>query len=130
MSEIRSFEDLEVWKKSSRLAVDVCVSLSNSHSYALRNQMERSSVSIPSNIAEGSERDSTADFTRFLRIAKGSCAEFRTQLYILQATLKELGKEPLPKGEQMISETKELAPMLQSLINGLEANPRTRKKHG
>ena len=91
--------------------------------------MERSSVSIPSNIAEGSERDSTADFTRFLRIAKGSCAELRTQLYILQATLKELDKSPPKKGDQMIAETKELAPMLQSLINKLEANPKTRKKY-
>ncbi|YCM46420.1 four helix bundle protein [Verrucomicrobiaceae bacterium 227] len=128
MSTIQSFEDLEVWKRSSRLAVDVCVSLSSSRDYALKNQMERSSVSVPSNIAEGSERDSTADFTRFLRIAKGSCAELRTQLYILQATLKELGKPPLAKGDQMIAETKELAPMLQALINGLEANPKTRKK--
>lgn len=129
MSKIQSFEDLEVWKRSSRLAVDICVSLNSSNDYALRNQMERSSVSVPSNIAEGSERDSTADFTRFLRIAKGSCAELRTQLYILQATLKELGKPTLEKGDQMIAETKELAPMLQSLINGLEANPKTRKKH-
>ena len=129
MSKIQSFEDLEVWKRSSRLAVDVCVSLNSSRDYALKNQMERSSVSVPSNIAEGAERDSTADFTRFLRIAKGSCAELRTQLYILQATLKELGKPPLEKGEQMIAETKELAPMLQALINGLEANPRVRKKH-
>ena len=128
MGKIESFEDLEVWKRSSRLAVDVCVSLNSSNDYALRNQMERSSVSVPSNIAEGSERDSTPDFTRFLRIAKGSCAELRTQLYIYQATLKELGKTPLTKGDQMIAETKELAPMLQALINGLEANPKTRKK--
>ena len=129
MSKIESFEDLEVWKRSARLAVDTCVALDSSNEYALRNQMERSSVSIPSNIAEGSERDSTADFTRFLRIAKGSCAELRTQLYIHQATRKALGKLPLEKSEQMIAETKELAPMLQSLINGLEANPKTRKKY-
>ena len=129
MGEIQSFEDLEVWKRSSRLAVDVCVALSSSSDYAIRNQMERSALSIPSNIAEGSERDSTADFTRFLRIAKGSCAELRTQLYILQATLKELDRAPLAKGDQMITETKELAAMLQSLINKLESNPKTRKKY-
>ena len=128
MSKIQSFEDLDVWKRSSRLAVDVYVSLKSSNDYALRNQMERSAVSIPSNIAEGSERDSTADFTRFLRIAKGSCAELRTQLYILQATLKELNQPPLEKGDHLIAETKIISPMLQALINSLEANPKTRKK--
>ena len=55
MSEIETFEDLDVWKRSCQLSVDVHVSLYESKDFALRGQMERSSLSIPSNIAEGSE---------------------------------------------------------------------------
>lgn len=52
--------------------------------YGLRDQMTRAAVSIASNIAEGAERDSKAEFVRFLHIAKGSSAELRTQLYIAE----------------------------------------------
>ncbi|HEY1173685.1 MAG TPA: four helix bundle protein [Verrucomicrobiae bacterium] len=78
----QSFEKLEVWKRSCRLAVDVNKALLDSRNFALRDQMIRASISIPSNIAEGHERDSRADFIRFLRIAKGSSAELRTQCYL------------------------------------------------
>ena len=71
MSEIETFEDLDVWKRGCNLAVEVHVALAESKDFALRNQMERSSLSIPSNIAEGAERDSTPDFIRFLRIVYG-----------------------------------------------------------
>ena len=76
----QSFEELEVWKRGCRLAVEVHRALADSKEYALRDQMIRASISIPSNIAEGHERDSKLDFIRFLRIAKGSAAELRTQL--------------------------------------------------
>ena len=78
----QSFEELEVWKRGCRLAVVVHRALADSKEYALRDQMIRASISIPSNIAEGHERDGKLDFIRFLRIAKGSAAELRTQLYI------------------------------------------------
>jgi four helix bundle protein len=78
----QSFEQLEVWKRACRLAVEVCRTVAKSKQYALRDQMQRAAISIPSNIAEGSERDSKQDFVRFLRIPKGSAAELRTQCYI------------------------------------------------
>lgn len=78
----KSFEDLEVWKKACRLAVDVYKNLQNCRDYGLKDQMTRAAVSIPSNIAEGAERGSSQEYIRFIHIAKGSSAELRTQLHI------------------------------------------------
>ena len=77
-----SFEDLEVWKRACKLALRMYDVLKNCQDYGLRDQITRSAVSIASNIAEGAERDSKAEFIRFLHIAKGSAAELRTQIYI------------------------------------------------
>jgi len=77
-----SFEDLEVWKKSSKLSVRIYKLLQDCRDYGLKDQMLRASVSIPSNIAEGSERKTIPDFQRFINIALGSAAELRTQVYI------------------------------------------------
>jgi four helix bundle protein len=77
-----SFEDLDVWRKSCRLSVDIYNYLKAVHDYALKDQICRSAVSIASNIAEGQERRSKREFIRFLRIAQGSAAELRIQLYI------------------------------------------------
>lgn len=81
-SEQHNFEGLEVWKRSSRLAVSILELIGPVKLYALRDQMARSCISVPSNIAEGAERDSHREFRRFLAIAKGSTGELRTQLYI------------------------------------------------
>jgi four helix bundle protein len=78
----QTFEDLEVWKRSSRLSVNAFIAVHNLKDFTLKDQISRCSLSIPSNIAEGMERDSDQDTIRFLRIAKGSGAELRTQLYI------------------------------------------------
>jgi len=73
-----SFEDLEVWKKSCRLSVRLYKLLRDCRDYEMKDQMLRASVSIPSNIAEGSERKSIPDFQRFINIAQGSAVELRT----------------------------------------------------
>jgi four helix bundle protein len=112
----QSFEKLEVWKRACRLAVDVCRTLAKSKQYVLKDQMQRAAISIPSNIAEGSERDSRQDFIRFLRIAKGSAAELRTQCYIARK-LELISKTD---ADEFIQETKELSAMLQGLVRSLE----------
>ena len=119
MSEISTFEDLEVWKRGCQLAVEVHVSLAESKDFAIRHQMERSSLSIPSNIAEGCERDSTPDYIKFLRYSKGSCGELRTQLYVAERIRQRLGAPPLEGSRSMIRETREISRMLQGLINSL-----------
>ncbi len=112
----QSFEDLEVWKRACRLSIDVMTYFKNSKNYSLKDQMIRSSISIPSNIAEGQERDSPKDFRRFLRIAKGSCGELRTQLYLAQQTSEITPSQSKP----LIQETKEISRMLQGLIRSIQ----------
>jgi four helix bundle protein len=75
--------------------------------------MNRAAVSIPSNIAEGAERDSKKEFIHFLNIAKGSAAELRTQIYICE----KIGILPQKQTRTFIEETKEISSMLQGLIN-------------
>lgn len=118
--EVRGFEDLEVWKRACRLAVDVCVATHDSRDYALRDQLQRSAISVPSNIAEGAERDTTGDFIRFLRYSKGSSGELRTQLYISQRIRQAVGLPPIENMDGMIEETRELSSMLKGMIKSLE----------
>ena len=125
MSDINTFEDLEVWKRGFQLAVDVYVANHASKDFALKDQMQRAAVSIPSNIAEGCERDSTPDFIKYLRYSKGSCGELRTQLYIAERVNKKLNQPPLEASREMIAETKELSKMIQGLINSLKRRSAT-----
>ncbi|MBL9175347.1 MAG: four helix bundle protein [Verrucomicrobiales bacterium] len=111
----QSFEELEVWRRSSRVAVFICRLVAEAKPYALRDQMQRSSISVPSNIAEGCERDSRLEFIRFLRIAKGSAAELRTQVYIA-LKLEMISKAD---SDQLVADLKEISAMLQGLIRSL-----------
>ncbi|MGJ8673039.1 four helix bundle protein [Rubritalea sp.] len=118
---VKNFEELDVWKRSCQLAVDVYTTLHSSKDYGLKDQMQRAAVSIASNIAEGSERVSTPEYIRFLRIAKASCAELRTQLYIAQRIRTSTGQDSLSAGSSIIQETREISAMLQALISSLQA---------
>lgn len=77
-----SYEDLDVWKRSARLSAALYRETRDLRDFGFRDQLTRSGLSVPSNIAEGYERDSDAEIVRFLRIAKGSAGELRTQLLI------------------------------------------------
>ena len=120
MSEVDGFEDLDVWKRGCQLAVDVHVALAESKDFALRGQMERSSLSIPSNIAEGAERENTKEFINFLRYAKGSCGELRTQLYVSEKVRQRIGAPPMEGSRAMITETRDLSRMIRGLITSLK----------
>ncbi|MGB5417522.1 four helix bundle protein [Algibacter sp.] len=79
------FKDLEIWKKSRLFCTEIYTVTSefpDSEKFGLTNQLRRASVSIPSNIAEGSSRKSNKDFARFLQITLGSAYEVETQLLI------------------------------------------------
>ena len=81
-TKIEKFEDLDVWQNAISLSVDVYSRFQNCKDYSLKDQICRASVSIPSNIAEGFERQYNKEFIQFLFIAKGSAGEIRTQLLI------------------------------------------------
>jgi len=73
---IEKFEDLEVWKKSVRLSIQIYKELKNCKDYGLRDQIQRSAVSISSNIAEGYERNTNKEFIQFLYIAPWNSSSF------------------------------------------------------
>ena len=106
------FEDLEVWKRSSRLCADIYKELVGLKDYGFKDQITRSALSIPSNIAEGIERESAKECANFLAYAKGSCGELRTQIYIGM----DIGYIANEVGKAWTDETRELSAMLVGLI--------------
>lgn len=80
-----SFKDMVVWQEAMRLVKEVygvCRKLPKEETYALSDQMRRSAVSVPSNIAEGQKRINRQEFIQFLGISLGSLAELETQLIL------------------------------------------------
>jgi four helix bundle protein len=83
--KIEKFEDLIAWQKARKLTSEIYKVTSRekfAKDYGLKDQIRRAAVSCMSNLAEGFERGGMVEFHRFLVIAKGSCAELRTQLYV------------------------------------------------
>jgi len=111
-----AFEDLGVWKRSAGLSADIYNELKQLKDYGFKDQITRSGLSIPSNIAEGIERNSDKEKVNFLSYAKGSCGELRTQIYI---GIK-IGYVPQNKGKQWIAETKEISAMISGLSNSIK----------
>jgi len=110
--KVGKFEDLEVWKEGMRLAIKIYEALNTCRDYGLRDQMQRAAVSIASNIAEGYERNTNKDFIHFLYIAKSSCSELRTQIY-LAVEIGVLGKAT---GNELLESTRKISAMLHNFI--------------
>lgn len=86
----RNYQNLSVYQKALALAIETCNLSSDIQSLRLKEQMIGSSTSIPSNIAEGAERESNKFFYNFLNYASSSCAELFTQLTIISTIQQEL----------------------------------------
>ena len=82
MATVQRFEDLICWQKSRLLAKEVYKVMRECKDYGFRDQIQRASVSVVSNIAEGFERGTRQEFLNYLFIAKGSAGEVRAQLYV------------------------------------------------
>ena len=111
-----AFEDLDVWKRSAGLSAEIYKILSDLKDYGFKEQITRSGLSIPSNIAEGIERSSDKEKVNFLSYAKGSCGELRTQIYIGM----KIGYLSKDKGAQWVTETKEISAMIAGLMNSIK----------
>lgn len=85
MATVEKFEDIDAWKCAREITRKVYQMSSTgdfSRDWGLKDQIRRSAVSIMSNIAEGFERDGNREFINYLSIAKGSCGEAKSQLYV------------------------------------------------
>jgi len=111
----KSFEDLTSWKLSCRLARDICQEFRQCKDYSFRDQITRSAVSVPSNIAEGAERGTRNEFLQFLRYAKGSAGELRTQLYLAS----ELGYLSPNEMKTFTNQAKSISRLILGLIRYL-----------
>lgn len=120
MSALRSYRDLEVWKKSIDLAVAIYRSSSAwppDERFGLTSQARRAAASIPANIAEGAERHGTRELLQFLSVAKGSLAEVET-FVVLAARLGYL----MPAEATALSEqAAEIGRMLSGLTRSLRS---------
>ena len=112
MDDRNCFENLEIWKESMQLCVQIYEQMKDCRDFGFREQIQKASVSVPSNIAEGFERQTNKEFIHFLFIAKGSCGEIRTQLYLAKA-LKYIEIETT---NTLIEQTKIISSKIQNFI--------------
>ena len=106
--QVKNFEDLEIWKDARLLTrgiYQLTKDLKFSKDFALRDQIRRAAVSIMSNIAEGFERGGNQEFVQFLYVAKASCGEVRSQLYVAvdQSYIAQKDCEELTKSFRRLS---------------------------
>jgi four helix bundle protein len=123
MMNIRSYRDLLVWQKSMGLVEQVyraTATFPKHEVYSLSNQIQRATVSIPANIAEGHDRDSTKEFLRHLAIALGSLAELETLVTIAH----RLNYVDLALHDSLQSECNSIGRMLRNLQRSLRARQR------
>jgi len=119
MSEkIKTYRDLEIWKKGIELVKDIYNITKNfpKHEvYGLSSQMRRSAISIPSNVSEGFRRFYNKDYARFLHITLGSCAELETQVTIS----KELKYIPEETETRLLEKLDHICRMTANLLKKL-----------
>lgn len=109
------FEDIIIWQRSRALACEIYKLFSTSKDFGFRDQIQRAAVSVMNNIAEGYERKSNAEFKHFLFVAKGSCGEVRSMLY-LALDLNYISQSTY---NLLVPKTVEISKMLSGLIKKL-----------
>ena len=110
---MKALQGLNVWNRACGLAIRTCEALRECTDSTFRDAITRSALGIATLIADGYERDSKHQFALYLRSAKGTCSELRTQLYI--ATQLEL--LAVPQATELMQETVEVARLLKGLIS-------------
>lgn len=113
--KIEKFEDIQAWQKARDSSLLIYKLFTNNKDYGFRDQIQRATVSIMNNIAEGFERKGDKEFARFLYMAKGSCGETRSMLY-LASDLKYISEKDFRK---LHNESMEISKMLSGFIKTL-----------
>lgn len=119
---LKSYKELKVWQKSYELCLDIyriTTKFPKAEQYGLTSQIRRSSISIPSNIAEGYGRKTSKDYIRMLYISYGSVCELETQI-LLAGDLGLIDDGELDSIKNSVAETER---MLKALIKSLESKP-------
>ena len=117
---VRSFRDLDVWKKSVQMAISVyrlTQGFPREELYGLSSQMRRAAISVPSNIAEGHGRLNTGEYRQFLGVARGSNLELQTQFEIARGL--GIGNSKLLDDAEGLSH--EVGKMIFGILNSIEA---------
>ena len=109
---MKNLDSVNVWNRSCNLAIHTHQALNPCPDPNFREHMTRASLAVPSNIAEGYDRNSPRQFRQYLNRASGSCAALRTQLHIAA----ELGIIDNTQSADLITESLEISTMLQRLI--------------
>jgi four helix bundle protein len=127
--QIKNFEDLEIWQLARRLTQEIYTlgrTPKFAKDYALKDQMQRAAVSIMSNIAEGFERGGNQEFVQCLYVAKASCGEVRSQLYVA------LDQEYVDqrKTNDLLAVMQRLSVMIKHLIDHLRRSGMRGPKYG
>jgi four helix bundle protein len=126
---VKNFEELEIWKEARRLTCaiyDLSKTPKFSKDFGLRNQMQRTAVSIMSNVAEGFERGGNQEFVQFLYVAKGSCGELRSQLCV--ALDQDYVDQKIT--DNLLMALKRLSVMIKHLIDHLKRSGMRGPKYG
>ena len=119
MATVRNYRELIVWQKAMdlvELVYQATKQFPKEELYGLTSQIRRSAVSVPSNIAEGQARKSTAEFLNFLSIANGSRAEMETQILLAQ----RLNYATSDTTQKILALSEEVNRLLNGLMNSLK----------
>ncbi len=109
-------ENLDVWKRAAALSADIYLHLADLKDFGFKDQLTRSGLSVPSNIAEGMERVPNQEKVRFLDIARASLAEARTQICIGM----KIGYVAKERGKKWIEEAESIAKMISGLMSTIQ----------
>jgi four helix bundle protein len=112
---VEYFEDMLAWQKAKELTITIYRLLANNKDYGFKDQIQRASISIMNNIAEGFECKSNKELKQFLFIAKGSCGETRSMLRVAN----ELGYITGEKQALLVEQAIEISKMLSGFIKKL-----------
>lgn len=114
--KIEKFEDIMVWQKAKEFTIKIYLVFENSKDFSFKSQIQRASISVMNNIAEGFERKTNKELVQFLYISKGSAGEVRSMLHLAL----DLGFITKEQSDKLISDIIEISKMLSGFIKSLK----------